>query len=702
MELYLLRLILSVIILTCYLPFAFAKPNLKAAPKITTEEAPFRLTYSSIDLDYGKDIDLLFTELGKNLLKNKTVNNLSKYQHETHAFSILNPIYPRLNALLAIHDQDTFYQNCIISTKKTNSHTSNITERIDISLDRYCRFLFLKRLTLLSPNINFSSRDLAYFKEAASFYSTGENLPELVSLLRHFKPNTNEHEKLSNILIEKFIEFKIKPSSTVLTSLRINPLFNKFLQNNLNLDDNSNSYFQEEFQRLAHEAQDAIDKGNFNEAKIITNSAVSFYNHNSNFIGTHKAWNSILLIGKSLFYKGKDTDAIEVFNLVKSMSAKEDLSESYFYLLWPHLINKDYKAMKTIIEKNSLEKIFDKLDSKAQYWTAYAFLKTGDIKKSSILFNKIISTSPYSFYSIISLKELANQNNGVLSEADVLSKLVSHDEPIDYSLDKTSNNLKDALKRLAVWTKLGNERFSTLEMRYIQSLSKEDTFKEIEFAKNVTPQAHKEFLIMNLIRLLHSEKRYVNAFKIFQESLDQNSLSLNYKLIRFIFPLNYLDIIKKNAETLDPLIIISLIRQESAFNPEAKSGVGAKGLMQLMPATAKRFNKRVRVSHLGNPEINVAIGAKYLRVLINRFDGNLIFALASYNAGENRIDRWRKEIFRNDDPLTTIESIPFEETRNYVKLIYRNNFFYSILSNKSILMIPLEETFKVNLMPKSI
>ena len=404
MELYLLRLILSVIILTCYLPFAFAKPNLKAAPKITTEEAPFRLTYSSIDLDYGKDIDLLFTELGKNLLKNKTVNNLSKYQHETHAFSILNPIYPRLNALLAIHDQDTFYQNCIISTKKTNSHTSNITERIDISLDRYCRFLFLKRLTLLSPNINFSSRDLAYFKEAASFYSTGENLPELVSLLRHFKPNTNEHEKLSNILIEKFIEFKIKPSSTVLTSLRINPLFNKFLQNNLNLDDNSNSYFQEEFQRLAHEAQDAIDKGNFNEAKIITNSAVSFYNHNSNFIGTHKAWNSILLIGKSLFYKGKDTDAIEVFNLVKSMSAKEDLSESYFYLLWPHLINKDYKAMKTIIEKNSLEKIFDKLDSKAQYWTAYAFLKTGDIKKSSILFNKIISTSPYSFYSIISLK----------------------------------------------------------------------------------------------------------------------------------------------------------------------------------------------------------------------------------------------------------------------------------------------------------
>ena len=86
-----------------------------------------------------------------------------------------------------------------------------------------------------------------------------------------------------------------------------------------------------------------------------------------------------------------------------------------------------------------------------------------------------------------------------------------------------------------------------------------------------------------------------------------------------------------------------------------------------------------------------------LKLLISRFDGNLIYALASYNAGENRIDRWRKEIFRNEDPLSTIESIPYEETRNYVKLIYRNNFFYSLISNKSVLMIPLEDTFKVSL-----
>jgi soluble lytic murein transglycosylase len=697
LEVSLLRLVTLAIFTTCYLSAAFATPNLNFATIAHAEEAPFQLEFSSTDFDYGKDIDLLFRELSKNVLKSKTIENFAKYQKKGHSFSIVDPIYDRLKLILSISNQDDFFKNCAIVSKDLNAYTDNIAERLNISVDKHCRFLFLKRLTALSANINLSSRDFAYFKEAAAFYSTGESQSDLVLFLRHFKSNLIEHEKLSNILIEKYIEYKIKPSSNVLAGLRVNPQFNKFLQNNLNLDDTSNSFFQDEFQRLSRDAQEAVVKGDYQLAKTVTRSAVSFYEHNKDFINTHKAWTSVLLIGKALFYKGKDADALEIFSLAKSISNQDDTSESFFYLLWPHLINKNYKAMRAVIDQNNLDKNFDKYDSKLQFWIATTFLKTGDPKKGLAFFNKIIDSSPYSFYSIISLKELAAQGKGATSEADMLAKLVSNDSPADYPIDKTSYHLKDSLRRLAVWNKIGNERFATLELRYIQFLKKDDTFRDPEFAKTVTPQAQKEFLIMNLIRLLNTQKKYITSFKVFQDSLDQNSLSLNYKLIKFIFPLNYIELIKKNAETLDPLIVISLIRQESAFNPEAKSGVGAKGLMQLMPATAKRFNKRVKVSHLGDPEINVAIGSKYLRLLISRFDGNLIFALASYNAGENRIDRWRREIFRNDDPLATIESIPYEETRNYVKLIYRNNFFYSLLSKKSILMTPLEETFKVGL-----
>lgn len=701
LEVSLLRLVTLAVLSICYLSSALAKPSFGLVPSAFAEEAPFRLDYSQNDFNYGKDIDLIFTELSKNSLKKKSVDALSRYQHQSHSFSILNSTYGRLKNVLLITDQDSFYKNCSIITKDVNSHTESVADRMNISIDKYCRYLFLKRIGMLSSNINFSSRDLAYFKDASPFFTNGENHPDLVAFLRHFKTNATEHEKLSNILIEKYIELKIRPATNILTNLKVNSSFNKFLQNNLNLDDTSNSFFHEEFQRLSRDAQDAVDKGDYQLSKTLINNAVTFYNKNKSFISTKKAWTGTILTGKALFYKGRDADALDIFNLAKTIAPKEETSETNFYLLWPHIINKDYKLMKAVIEKNSMESNFDKYDSKLQYWIAYSILKNGDQKKATSFFNKIISNSPYSFYSIISLKELATLSKGTTSEAEILAKLITKTDPIDYSLDKTSVDLTDSLKRLAIWNKLGNERFATLELRYIQSLSKEETFKDPAFSKTLGPTAHKEFLIMNLVRLLNSQKRFITSFKVFQDSLDQNSLTLNYKLIKYIFPLNYIDIIKKNCSTIDPLIVISLIRQESAFNPEARSGVGAKGLMQLMPATAKKFNRRLKTKHLSNPEINVAIGTKYLHQLINRFDGNLIYALASYNAGENRIDRWRKEIFRSDDPLSTIESIPFEETRNYVKLIYRNNFFYSLLSNKPTLMIPLEETFKIALTGKS-
>jgi len=689
--------LMTTAIFSIYISAALATPNLNfATTALAAEDVPFHLNYSPTDYDYGKDVDLLFGELGKNQLNRRTVDSLGKYQHMKHSFSILNATYDRLKQVLAINDQDSFYKNCAIVSKNVNTYTDSISDRLNISIDKYCRFLFLKRMTDLSPNINFSSRDLAYFKDAAPFFTTGENRPELVSFLRHFKTNPVEHEKVSNFLIEKYIEFKLRPATNVMTSLKVNAQFNKFLQNNLNLDDSSNSYFQDEFQRLSRDAQDAAEKGEVTQSKLIIMSAVNFYNRNKNFINQKKAWTGVILTAKALFYKGRDNDSLEIFNLAKTIASKEDFSETNFYLIWPYIINKDYKGMRAMIDKHGMEKNMDKFDSKMQFWIATSLIKTNDVAKGTNYLHKILESSPYSFYSILSLKEIASLGKGKVNESEILSKLVSKNEPADFSMDKAGSELKDSLKRLAVWNKIGNERFATLELRYVQSLPKELTFKDADFAKTISAQAQKEFLIMNMIRLLNSQKKFITSFKIFQDSLDQNSLSLNYKLIKFIFPLNYMDIIKKNSENIDPLIVISLIRQESAFNPEAKSGVGAKGLMQLMPATAKRFNRKVRVNHLGNPEINIAIGTKYFKQLLQRFDGNLIFALASYNAGENRIDRWRKDIFRNDDPLSTIESIPFEETRNYVKLIYRNNFFYSLLQNKPVLMIPLEETFKVS------
>jgi soluble lytic murein transglycosylase len=695
MEVVIFKLVTLAAITTYCISVALANPNLNFASIAMAEDVPFKVNYSPLDYEYGKELINLYSDLSKNELKQSSVTRLVSLKNKNTAFGHLANVINRLADVSKIKDQDEFYAKCAIESRPVNEFAESLAHRMDITIDKYCRYLFLKNLTKLSSNINFSTRDLNYLKEASAFFITGENQTEVSAFLKHFASNKVEHEKISDILIARYVEFKTKPTSAILVNLHVSPLLNNFLQNNLHLDNNSGSFFQEEYTRLIKETQELIEKGDYNQAKQQIIAALSFYNKNKKFIDDKKAWTGATLAAKSFYYKGRDNDAVEIFTMARTIATKDDQSEANFYMLWPHLINKDYRAMKNVIDKYNLEKNFDSFDAKLQYWISFALLKTGETKKATTYFNKIINTAPYSFYSIISLKEIAAQNKE-MSEQEILAKLISKDSPAEFKIDVASGDLKDSLKRLAVWNSLNHEKFATLELRHIQSMDKETGLKDKEYAKTVSNNEYKEFIVLNLVRLLHSQDKFITSFKVFQDSLAENSLTLNYRLIKYIFPVSYLNMIEKNSNNLDPLIVISLIRQESAFNPDATSRVGAKGLMQLMPATAKRFNRRVRVNHLNNPQINVSLGSKYLKQLFTRFDGNLIYTLASYNAGESRIDRWKKEIFRNDDPLATIESIPFEETRNYVKLIYRNKFFYSLLSNRSVLTTPLDESFKVS------
>ena len=103
---------------------------------------------------------------------------------------------------------------------------------------------------------------------------------------------------------------------------------------------------------------------------------------------------------------------------------------------------------------------------------------------------------------------------------------------------------------------------------------------------------------------------------------------------------------------VDPRLLHAVIWQESKYKPSAVSHAGAQGLMQLMPATARRFDCEDR----NDPEDNIDAGAKYLRWLLKRFDGNVTLALAGYNAGEGSVDKY--------DGVP-----PFSETQNYVRII---------------------------------
>ena len=142
---------------------------------------------------------------------------------------------------------------------------------------------------------------------------------------------------------------------------------------------------------------------------------------------------------------------------------------------------------------------------------------------------------------------------------------------------------------------------------------------------------------------------------------------LPFDLIRPVF---HADTIQQYSEQygFDPLFITALIKTESNFFRRARSHRGAIGLMQLMPSTAKELARELGYRRLGSdddledPDINIRLGTFYMFKLRDEFAGNEMLALAAYNAGKGKVELWR-----NMNPLLTVDDIPYRETKKYVK-----------------------------------
>ena len=147
------------------------------------------------------------------------------------------------------------------------------------------------------------------------------------------------------------------------------------------------------------------------------------------------------------------------------------------------------------------------------------------------------------------------------------------------------------------------------------------------------------------------------------------------------YPHAYWNIVEPVSQqySIDPFLVLSVMREESTFDPNARSTAGALGLMQLMPQTAFRLNRDLHlritnVSHVCNVRNNIHVGTFYLSTLIREF-GSYAYALAAYNAGEEKVRKWiQKGNYKSVDEF--IEDIPYNETRNYVKKVMTTFFEY--------------------------
>ena len=214
------------------------------------------------------------------------------------------------------------------------------------------------------------------------------------------------------------------------------------------------------------------------------------------------------------------------------------------------------------------------------------------------------------------------------------------------------------------------------------------TLEEIDNIRN-----HKEFRVAYELMLLEREGSAKVQWWHALKQLDESQIPAAAKLakqwqwdevaiftvakveywddVELRFPLSYSDKIHKNAtqQDLNPAILFGLIRRESAFNKDARSPVGARGLMQIMPRTARQIAKDLNEPWSGknslyNPVKNLKYGSYYYQKLLNQFNGHYALALAAYNAGPHRVKKWLP-----DESLPAdiwIETIPFKETRHYV------------------------------------
>lgn len=175
--------------------------------------------------------------------------------------------------------------------------------------------------------------------------------------------------------------------------------------------------------------------------------------------------------------------------------------------------------------------------------------------------------------------------------------------------------------------------------------------------------------------------RYSEVFDRAISTADRTLMQHDYSLR---YPAPFRDLVDPQAKglALDHGWVYGLMRQESRFIVSAKSGVGAKGVMQLMPKTAKWVAKKIGLKgyhpgQVAEMHTNVALGTHYLSMVLASLDNHPVLASAAYNAGPGRARKWRAE-----EPLEGAiyaETIPFNETRDYVKKVMTNAVYYSAL-----------------------
>jgi soluble lytic murein transglycosylase-like protein len=302
-----------------------------------------------------------------------------------------------------------------------------------------------------------------------------------------------------------------------------------------------------------------------------------------------------------------------------------------------------------------------------------ALLKDNKKEKAERTFSSLLGKYKNTYYGFLATSK-ATQNGLTLSPKPYRTRPLNLNEnPV---LNKEQKFLIQKIRKL---NSLGLSHLAAKEVSYLD-----------EHSRNAKVSA---LYISNLYK---ESKAYYQSHNILLKAMIQRGIynydKLPKEFLKTLLPKHYIDLIEASGERhkVSPYFVLSLIKQESSFNPEAISSAGARGLMQLMPKTAKQTFKRQKLykvlqvnafRHLEIPANNIEIGIAHINELAGKMDGSPVEVIASYNAGRNAVKSWLKRFDKSDLPIF-IERITYPETRNYVKKVATNIFNYEAIYGK--------------------
>ena len=301
--------------------------------------------------------------------------------------------------------------------------------------------------------------------------------------------------------------------------------------------------------------------------------------------------------------------------------------------------------------------------SNALYWRARIAEDEHDPAKARAYYQKLSSRFRYYYYGELARDRIAQiEFEGPGDPDPLLKKIPAAKPPSDPKELMPADSLRAQRSRL-----LQNGGLTDLAVKELQTAAYNDSLG----------WANREIL-----RLYADDGSYFRALQLAKRSIPgyfaYEIEDMPRPFWEALFPRVYWTDLKRYSDenTLDPFLVASLIRQESEFNPNAISRAKALGLMQVLPSVGKQVSKQVKLGKFDQgllfvPTINLRIGTRYFKQMVDQNSGTVEFALAAYNAGQDRVDDWRKDSNFRDVP-EFVESIPFTETREYVQAIMRN------------------------------